>query len=73
LKATSLFNSYLGKSLKSIICALGFISCLIVSGLVPSILLGCDFVLDSVARGYAQILLEGAGFIVWARVCLRGS
>jgi hypothetical protein len=56
----------LGKSLKSIICVLGFISCLIVSGLVPSILLGCDFVLDSVARGYAQILLEGAGVIVWA-------
>jgi len=50
--------------LKSIICALGFISCLIVSGLVPSILLGCDFVLDSVARGYGQILLEGAGVIV---------
>jgi hypothetical protein len=35
----------------------------------------CDdeFALDGVACGYAQILLEGAGFIVWARVCLRGS
>jgi len=50
--------------LKSIICALGFISCLIVSGLVLSILPSCDFVLDGVARGYAQILLEGAGVIV---------
>ena len=50
--------------MKSIICALGFISCLIVSGLVLSILPSCDFVLDGVARGYAQILLEGAGVIV---------
>ena len=50
--------------MKSIICALGFISCLIVSGLVFSILLGCDFVLGGVARGYAQILLEGVGVIV---------
>jgi len=50
--------------LKSIICALGFISCLIVSGLVFSILPSCDFVLGGVARGYAQILLEGVGVIV---------
>jgi len=26
----------------------------------------CGFVLDGVARGYGQILLEGAGVIVWA-------
>jgi hypothetical protein len=34
--------------------------------LVLSILPSCDFVLDGVARGYGQILLKGAGVIVWA-------
>jgi ABC-type polysaccharide transport system permease subunit len=56
----------LGEGLTGIIYVPGFISCLIVSGLVFSILLSCDFVLGGVARGYAQILLEGVGVIAWA-------